>query len=192
MSRIILITTALIFSITISYSQSQREALQSFNQKGKTYLGGEIGALGNFFSFPESYRLNINSSVSIQHNILNRLSVGGGIFSESYFSHSERRRPLVNTFYQNIGVGVSLRYSPFKSNGFFIEGQYKHLFYLNPDIRNFGRIGFSPGYTLMVGKKRNIALDMKLNTSLTNGRFQIHPPTLGVRIPLGRTSKQTN
>ena len=57
--------------------------------------------------------------------------------------------------------------------------------------KNF-RLDFHPGYTFVIGKNRNIGLDIKMmmfdkNRGLHNfvGR-----PTVGVKIPLGKAKKQ--
>jgi len=61
-------------------------------------------------------------------------------------------------------VKVFVQYYPFKSNGIFIEGAFvRHFNVFNRfSVYRYSFAEFNPGYTIMIGKNRNIALDIKV------------------------------
>lgn len=200
MNKIILICALLIFTLS-AFAQTQRELLPSFTEKGKSYFGFDLGLSGSrgvgATGRPFVTYLMTKPAISYQYNVLNRLSVGGRISNTTHmWFRNEFGQPSFNNA-QTLGGSVFARYYLFKNNGFFIEGEYINEVNFLPNTRSqhVQKVGFNPGYTFIVGKNKNIALDLKLNitSQLNRGSFRgiIMTPTIGFKVPLGK-KKITN
>lgn len=192
MNKVILTLSLLIFAFCVS-AQTQKEALKSFNQKGNSYLGFDLGFRGggtttNNFS---AFVLNFIPAINYQYNITNRLSIGGSVSNDLHLNYRSDEENI--GVLQSLGASVKVRYYPFKSNGFFVEGEYGNQvrFFPNTRPQRTHKVALSPGYTFMVGKNRNLALDLKMSSIYLEGRriFQVgysHVPTIGLRVPIGK------
>jgi len=197
MRRIILIITPLIFSISLSYSQSQKEALRSFNEKGKTYFSTELDFIMNFTSIRNRGAvLSLTPKIGVHHNVLDRLSIGANIKAGTSLSMDLNRNVRsFNSSNNSLGFELSARYYPFKKNGFFVEGAMDNrlFFYKDPRLAELGdkyysALKFSPGYTFMIGQNKKVALDIKLGLISTTfrGINILDAPSIGLKIPLGK------
>lgn len=195
MNKIVLICTLLIFSLS-AFAQTQRELIPGFTEKGKSYLGFDLGLItgaSGQFGTSAVYGLSLKPTVSYQYNVLNRLAVGGKISNTSLLQFRSPTGERGLNHYQSLSASISARYYPLRNKGFFIEGEYIREVNFLPNTRNqhVQKFGLSPGYTFIVGKNKNIALDLKMNiTYQPNQRGflsgLIPTPTIGVKIPLGK------
>jgi len=172
--------------------------------KGNLFLGVELGMNGSSYIRPNgSDRANfyLRPSINLQYNILNRLSVVGGVYSNRNIANSSGNNSN-SGFDSDIGLFASLRYYPFKSNGFFVEGGFRNEFnfdFNDDDDNDFDNLDvdfyhvFNPGYSFMIGKNKNVGFDVKLPFFIIDGRLDsfslIHLPTVGIKIPFGKKSK---
>lgn len=195
MNKIVLICTLLIFTLS-AFAQTQRELIPGFTEKGKSYLGFDLGLHGSGGQSATGevipLSLTTKSAISYQYNVLNRLSIGGRISNTTSMQfRNNLGQPSFNSF-QTIGGSVFARYYVFKNKGFFLEGEYINEVNFLPNTRaqHVQKIGFSPGYTFIIGKKKNIALDLKMNftSQINRGSFRgiVMTPTIGLKIPLGK------
>lgn len=189
---LIFIGLALTFSV---FSQSQKELLSTFTKKGNSYLGVELstntsGVIGSGFNILGA---RLSPAVKYQYNVTNRFSIGAGLSTEIRSVNQRIDGEDVNTKALRVGASVLLQYYPFRKNGFYIETEFRNESNLLKDgiDKNF-RLGFHPGYTFIVGKNKNIGLDIKMNMFDVNRGLHNFPgrPTVGVKIPLGNSRKQ--
>lgn len=194
MKNLLLIFIALTLTSSV-FSQSQKERLSTFTKKGNSYLGVELstntsGVLGSTFNILGA---RLSPAVKYQYQVANRFSIGAGLSTEIKSVNHRVDGENVNTKALSIGASVLLQYYPFRKNGFYFETEFKNESnILHEGIDKNFRLGFHPGYTFVIGKNRNIGLDVKMtmfdkNRGLHNfaGR-----PTIGVKVPLGNARKQ--
>jgi len=199
MNKIVIICTLLIFSLS-AFAQSQKELLPSFTEKGKSYLGFDMGFDGGAAGGENrlTLSLGLKPAVSYQYNLLNRLSVGGKIASTTRLNYDSFSGGDAINSSQSVSGSVYTRYYPFKTNGFFVEGEYIHElnFLRNTRTQHVQKFGINPGYSFMVGKNKNIALDLKMNITYQPNQFGffngiIPTPTIGMKVPIGKAKNNT-
>ncbi len=194
MKKLLLLSVAIFLTIT-SFSQSQKERLKTFTNKGNSSLGVELstrtsGVLGSVFNVLGA---RLNPGIKYRYNVGNRFSIGGGLSTEIGRTSQRVSEEFVTTKAARFGASFLLQYYPFKKNGFYIETEFKNeLRISHVAIDTQFDIGFHPGYTFVVGKNRNIGLDIKMNMFHKNRGLHNFPgrPTVGVKIPLGKARTQ--
>lgn len=194
MKNLLLIFIALTLTSSV-FSQSQKERLSAFTNKGNSYLGFELstrtsGVLGSAFNV---VGMRLSPAVKYQYQVANRFSLGASLSTEIRPTGQRVNGENVNNKSLRVGASFLLQYYPFKKNGFYIETEFKNEsnFLVDGIDQNF-RLGFHPGYTFVVGKNRNVGLDIKMTMFDKNRGLHnfVGRPTIGLKIPLGNARKQ--
>jgi len=187
------ITSLFILITQLLVAQSQKEFLKSYTAKGKSQIG--VGLSFDFRgSIQNSVSMNLGfqPKVSYHYNLFNRLTLGGGVGGDFNFQLRTDLSELDSWFRENYNTSIYLMYYPFKSNGIFLEGELQVSAYtINNDGIRFDRTSFiNPGYTIMIGKQNQIALDIKANfrVNFVRGIYTstVNNPVLYLRIPIGK------
>lgn len=192
MKKIALISILLIVSLS-AFAQGQKTLLPRFTAKGKSYFGIDLGRVLKTSSYNLSretiFGFSLTPALNYQYNVINRLAVGGKIASTMRFRHQALRRigqPRSNL--ETLNVSVFARYYPFSKKGYFIEGDYilERNFLLSEYVQ---KVGVNPGYSFVIGRNRNFALDLKMNINYKGRQFRFMDgvffiPTIGFKLPL--------
>jgi len=154
----------LLFLSVFLFAQNQKSGLSTLNKRGSSFIviGGLLNTSGH--ARPNHFALYVKgkSIVWYQYNLINRLSIGGGIGTE--FRYLFKTSEAIETQYRkNLDLSVFVNYHPFKSNGIFLEGEFTRKFAkFENSIRSISTsLSVNPGYTFMIGKNRRMALDLK-------------------------------
>lgn len=185
----------LLFSISMQ-AQSQKEAFVSYSARGNSFIGieGSPKIMGFFKQGRSSIRLEMPTRVKYQYNLLNRLTIAGGIGAEIYASMYANGVQKRNVVSQRYNASIYVQYYPFKSIGLFLEGEFTGNF---NDLQNFAnsylQVNLNPGYTIMIGKKKQTALELKAKIYYDHRNREVLVDandriSVGVKIPLGRKS----
>ncbi len=178
----------LILTSTILNAQSQKDYLKAYTDKGNSIIGFQTSGQvrGRFNSRITNVESSLMPSISYQYNIINRLSIGGSLGTDLRMRYSGGSRETMDFRAPSVNTKIVVQYYPFKSNGIFIEYALVRNFYFTRGriIQNM-HAEISPGYTFMVGKNKNIAVDLKVNILYKNGTFFLMSNTaVGVKTPL--------
>lgn len=165
MKNVSLIFLFVLFFVSLG-AQSQKEALQNYTARGTAYLGleGRPTAMGFLKYGRGGISLKLPTRVKFQYNLMNRLTIAGGIGAlvrtSTYYNGVTWR----NWISERFNTSVYVQYYPFKSNGLFVEGEltsYLNGLGVRGPIRPYHQLSLNPGYTIMVGKNKRIALELK-------------------------------
>jgi len=203
MNKFILVITFLIFSLS-TFAQTYQESFSTYTEKGKSYLGFDLGYDARLSFGPNGSRVasyKFRPGLSYQYNVMNRLSIGGKISNTTRLNSRNSIAGVGRGFFkdmQSIGGSIFVRYYPFKRNGFFVEGEYIQELNFSANTNNpkhVQKFALNPGYTFMIGKNKNIALDLKMNLTYQPNEYGflggfIPIPTIGTKIPIGKSKMQ--